>query len=91
MTEHLKIDTEPKRLMATSEPYVIFNIRGYQPVLDVVEYKTRKQYYIYISAKSLGAGLFKLAEESDGKLLGCEFWVYKDGDEKTALYAVSAA
>lgn len=90
-TTHLKIDVEPKRLMASSEPYVIFSTRGYQPVLDVVERKTRRSHFIYISAKSLGVGLQRLAEENDGALLGCEFWIYKTGDEKTALYVVEAA
>lgn len=88
---HLKIDVEPKRLMASSEPYVIFGTRGFQPVLDVVERKSKRDHFIYISARSLGIGLQKLAEENGGSLVGCDFWVHKSGEEKTALYIVEAA
>lgn len=85
---HLKIDVEPKRLLVTSEPYVIFTHRGYQPVIDVVERRSRREYYIFISAISLAASLEKLRLENGERMVGIEFWIRKQGPERTSKYIV---
>ena len=86
--ERLTIDEEPRRLLVTSEPYVIYNGWQYQPVVDVFEKKTRKEYYIYISANSLSKALELLRGDNKGKMMGLEFWVHKEGPDKFAKFKV---
>lgn len=88
MPEILKIGVEPKRLLVTSNPYVMYSARGYVPILDVLELKTKKEYSIYVSAKSIASNLEQLRSENGGSLVGCEIWVRKAGPEKTAQYIV---
>lgn len=84
--EHLKIDTEPKHLLVTSEPYVIFSRLGYSAVINVLERRSRKEYFIYISPKSLACALEALRNSNNGKTTGLEFWLRKESDERTAGY-----
>jgi hypothetical protein len=84
----LKIELEPKRIMVTSEPYVVFTVRGYQAVVDVLETRTKHEYYLFVSARSLAEPLEKLKEGNNGRLTGLEFWIWKDGPEKSARYVV---
>lgn len=84
----LKIDIEPKRLLITSEPYVVYTSRGYQAAINVIERKSRKEYFIYIGAQSLADVLERLREENFGKMLGLEFWIRKKDSSKFAGYVV---
>jgi len=84
----LKIDIEPKRLLITSEPYVIFTVRGYQAAVNVIERKTRREYFIYLSAQSLAVALQKMQEENSGKMLGLEFWVRRKDSTKFSGYVI---
>jgi hypothetical protein len=85
---YLRIDIEPKRLLITSEPYVIYTARGYQPVVDVVELRSKREYYVFISAKSISQKLEALRHENAGKLAGLEIWIRKESSEKMAGYLV---
>jgi hypothetical protein len=82
----LKIDTEPKRLLVTSEPYVIMTALGYQAVVNVIERKSRREHFIYIGPKSLAKPLDQLRQENGGKTLGLEFWLRKKDGEKYSEY-----
>jgi hypothetical protein len=84
----LKIDVEPKRLLVTSEPYVMMAARGYQAVINVFERKSKKEYFIYIGAKSLATALQELRQENNGKMFGLEFWLRKKDSSKFAQYLV---
>lgn len=88
MSEQIKIDAEPRCLQVISEPYVIYTRRGYQPALDVYERKTRKQYVLYIAARSLTEKLEILRRENAGRFNGLEFWIRKESYEKTSPYIV---
>lgn len=84
--EALRVDVEPRRLLVTSEPYVVYSARGYQPVVDVLEKKSRREYFLYLSAISLSHTLHVLQEENGGRTLGLEFWLRKESHEKTSKY-----
>ncbi|WP_155999735.1 hypothetical protein [Thioalkalivibrio sulfidiphilus] len=84
----LKIDIEPKRIIITSEPYVMYTKRGYQAVVDVIESRSKRDYFIYISARSLSDRLEELRLMNNNKLHGLEIWVRKESAEKMAGYIV---
>lgn len=84
--DRLIIDVEPRRLLVTSEPYVIYTARGYQPVVNVLERRTKREFYLFIAAKSLSNPLESLRKQNDGKTTGLEFWLHKEGAEKRSSY-----
>lgn len=84
----LKIGIEPKRLLVTSEPYVVITARGYQAALRVLERRSRREHFIYIGARSLALPLEQLRRENGGRLLGLEFWVRKKDATKFSEYIV---
>ena len=88
MKDQLKIDTEPKRLMVTSEPYVVYTRRGFQPVIDVIDVKRRKEYFIYISARSIADALQNMKLDNGDQFVGVEFWIRKESDERMSPYVV---
>lgn len=82
----LKFDVEPRKLLVTSEPFVVFTARGYQAAVSVMERKSRREYLLYIGAISLAQKLRQLQTENGDKLLGLEFWLRKEGPEKKSKY-----
>jgi hypothetical protein len=84
----LKIDVEPKQLLITSEPYVLFTGRGYQAVVNVIERKSRREYFIYLGAQSLADALEKMRMVNSEKMVGLEFWIRKKDSSKFAGYVV---
>lgn len=84
----LKIDIEPKRLLITSEPYVVMTARGYAAVVNVLERKTKREFFIYIGALSLSKMLEQLSRENSGKMLGLEFWIRKRDADKLSPYVI---
>jgi hypothetical protein len=84
----LKIDVEPKQLLIASEPYVLFTNRGYQAVVNVIERKSRREFFIYLGAQSLADTLEKMRLINSGKMLGLEFWVRKKDSSKFAGYVI---
>ena len=87
--ERLSIDGEPRRLLVTSEPYIIFNGWQYQPVVNVFEKKSKKNYYIYISSKSLSRSLEVLRGENNGRMTGLEFWIHKESSDKKSKFILT--
>jgi hypothetical protein len=84
----LKIDVEPKRLLITSEPYVIFTARGYAAVVNVLEQRTKREFYLYIGAQSLSKPLEQFTRENSGRMLGLEFWIRKKDAAKLSPYVI---
>lgn len=87
--DQLKIDMEPKKLLIISEPYVKFTARGYQAVIDVLDKKKKKEYFIYITARSIATPLEQLRLENNGKATGVEFWIHKKSSERKSPYVLS--
>lgn len=86
--EQLKIDIEPLRVLITSEPYVIYTVRGYQAVVDVFEKRKKREYYMFVTARSIADPIENLRVSNSGRLTGIEVWIRKSGSEKTAKYIV---
>jgi len=84
----LKIGAEPKRLLVTSEPYVVLTARGYQAALGVFEQRSKREYFIYIGARSIAMPLEQLRKENGGRMLGLEFWVRKRDEGRFSEYIV---
>lgn len=84
----LKIDVEPKRLLITSEPYVVYTARGYQAVVDVFERKTRKQFFLYLGAASLSRALEQLRRDNSDAFVGLEFWLRKADSARMSPYVL---
>lgn len=84
----LKIGREPIKLLATSEPYVLFSKMGYSPIINVMSVKDKREYFIYISAKSIAIPLEQKRTENNNIFTGLEFWIYRDGDKKISPYVV---
>jgi hypothetical protein len=84
----LKIDTEPVRVQVLSEPYVVFNRFGYAPVIDVWVKKRKREYIMYLSAKSLGQGIEAIRQSNQSGFKGLEFWIRKETAEKTSKYMI---
>lgn len=85
---NLKVDIEPKKILFTSEPYVIYTPFGYQAVADILELKLRHEYILYLSARSLARQLEVLRNEHSGQLKGLEVWIRKKSDDKKSEYIV---
>ena len=86
--EALKFDIEPKRILISSEPYVIYTVRGYQAVVDIIEMKRKKEYLMYIGSASLAKPLELLIRENNNKATGLELWIRKETPEKTSKYII---
>lgn len=82
----LKIDTEPKRLLITSEPYAVYSVFGYTVAVDVLEMRSRRNYFIYISPKSISVAIEELRKGNNGKTTGLEFWLRKESEERSSQY-----
>ncbi len=82
----LKVDVEPRFLLVTSEPYVVFTGRVFLPAVDVYEKKRRREWLLYIAAQSVGRQLFQLMSENNDKATGLEFWIRKENEKKFAKY-----
>ena len=68
-----KVNIEPKRIMITSEPYVMYSVRGYQAVVDILDSHTKREYFLFVSARTLATPLELLRESNNGYLTGLEF------------------
>jgi len=85
----LKVDTEPRRLLVTTEPYVVFTALGYQAAMDVYERKTKRHWSIYIGAVSISKSLCTLVNANAGSAIGLEFWINKESDNQKSKYILS--
>jgi hypothetical protein len=86
--DRLLIDTEPKKLTILSEPYLVLNSRGYAPVVDVLEARSKTKKYMYIAAKSISLFLDVMRQDNKDRFIGLEFWIWKESDEKGATFKI---
>lgn len=89
-SEILKIDTEAIKIRLLGEPYVVYTSLGYQPAIDIWHVKKKRQFRLYLSAKSLSSQLEKIREANAlDHFSGIEFWIYKSSSERASGYVLS--
>ena len=86
--DRIVIEVEPVKLQTISEPYVVSTPFGYQVAIDVFETKKKRKKSLLLAAKSLFTGLESLRGENNGSLLGLEFWISKESEERKSKYIV---
>ncbi len=86
--DRIIIEFEPIKLQTISEPYVVCNAFGYTVAIDVFITKKKKNRSLLLTARSLSNALESLREENNGSLLGLEFWISKESEEKKSKYMV---
>ena len=91
MRERLKIDLKPRKLRVESEPYVVFVGRTFVPVIDVFDVKSKREYFLIISAQSIASVFREWMNEADSKLIHTEFWINKESTEKFSKYEIELA
>jgi len=87
----LKLGTGWTQLTVLGEPDVVLTFRGYAPVLPVQQKQNDLEYFLYISAKSLGESLEELREANNGKFTGLEIEIRKISTDRFATYEVRNA
>ena len=86
--DQLKIGEGWIQLRVHGEPYVVSTFRGYAPVLEVENLRSRTRHYLFMSAKSLMEGLEPLRSTNHGSFAGLEFRIRKESDDKFAKYEI---
>lgn len=84
----LKIDAEPQLIQILSEPCLTFTRRGYQPIVRVMHKKTKREYILFISSRSLAEQVEQMRVENNGQFTGLEFWIRKTSYDRMAPYVV---
>jgi hypothetical protein len=87
----LVIDQEPLLIRFESEIFVLVSSRGYTPAVEVLTVKTKKRFYVMLGAQSICQQLEPIRKSNNGRLLGIEVWIRKEGPEQTAKYALEPA
>lgn len=87
----LKLGTGWTQLTVLGEPDVVLTFRGYAPVLPIRQNQNDLEYFLYISAKSLGEPLEELRKANDGRFTGLEIEIRKISTEKFATYEIRNA
>jgi hypothetical protein len=84
----LKVGTGWVDIKVLSEPTVIATFKGYAPVLHVIVKRTKLEYLLYISAKSIAANLEPLRQINNNAFTGLEFSIRKANDDSFAPYEI---
>jgi hypothetical protein len=87
---YLKVSTEPVLVRIASEPRIVLTARGYAPVVEILECRTKEARLFFIAAKSLADRLEAMRRENGGAFVGLEFWVRKASEDRMAQYVVEA-
>ena len=82
----LKVSTGWIELEIISEPEVVLTFRGYAPILRVRKFKTRVEYLLYISAKSIAEPLEELRKNNAGIFKGIRLRIRKESMEQISKY-----
>ena len=82
----LKVSTGWIELEIISEPEVVLTFRGYAPILRVRKSKTRVEYLLYISAKSIAEPLEELRKNNAGIFKGIRLRIRKESMEQISKY-----
>jgi len=89
--ERLIVDSAPKKLRIESEVYSVFVGRNFVPVIDVIEIKTGREYFLIVYAQSISRPLAEWIRENNSSAMHIEFWINKKSDQKTAPYELELA
>lgn len=89
--ERLVVDSKPVKIRIESDVYLTYIRKTFVPVLDVLEIRSKREYYIICSAQSLCEPLYILQKANNDSLKDCEIWIYKDSDEKSSKYKIEIA
>lgn len=89
--ERLKVDREPRKLRVESEPYIVFIGNTFVPVIDVLDIKRKREYYIPINPASLSKIIHIWVVENNGRISNLEFWINKESDDKFSKYEIEVA
>jgi len=82
----LKVGTGWIDLVVTDEPTVYLTFKGYAPVLPVKVKQTGLDYYLYISAVSIGKAIEPLRKDNGGSFKNLEFSIRKADEDKFSPY-----
>jgi hypothetical protein len=85
----IRITDSAQVLQISSEPYVQFGRRGYQPVIDVENIHSGQTGFLIISAQSLSEPLHEMSQENNGMLTGTTIIIKKESRDKMARYVVT--
>lgn len=85
----IRIGEDSTLIQITSEPYVIYTKRGYQPVINISKVHTGEDGYLIISAQSLSDPLHQLAERNCGRLSKLVLLIKKASRDRMSPYIVS--
>lgn len=86
-----KCTTDFSTLKIISEPYLVFTIRGYAPVVSVENVNDGSKYQLYIQAVSIAKALEDFRKENNGKFTGLTFKIKKESNDKMAPYIIEKA
>jgi len=90
--DRLLIDTNPVKLRVLSEVYLVYTSRRvYAPAIDVQNIKSKIKSSVWVSASSIATRLEEIREINQGGIVGIEFWLEKDSDDKFAKYILTEA
>ena len=90
--DRLVIDINPVKLRVVSDVYVVYTSRRlYVPAIDVQNIKSKIKYSLWVSASSIASRLEEIRAVNEGAVIGIEFWLEKDGDDKFAKYILTEA
>ena len=90
--DRLIIDTNPVKLRVLSEVYLVFTSRRvYAPAIDVQNIKSKMKASLWVSASSIAVRLEEIRQINEGGIVGIEFWLEKDGDDKFSKYVLTEA
>lgn len=86
--DKFKSTSEPIRLRIESDPYVALIGSSFVPVIDVYSVKLKREYYLPISARSIGAVFSSWLQQEYDSLVNIEFWINKESDERYSKYEI---
>jgi hypothetical protein len=85
----IRISDSAQVLQISSEPYVQYGRRGYQPVIDVENIHSGETGFLIISAQSLSEPLYEMSQENNGRLSGITLIIKKESKDRMSPYVVT--
>jgi hypothetical protein len=85
----IRISDSAQVLQITSEPYVQYGRRGYQPVVDVENIHSGETGFLIISAQSLSEPLHEISQDGNGALTGVTIIIKKESKDRMSPYVVT--
>ena len=88
--EQIRISEEIQLLKITSEPYVNYGRRGYQPIINVENLQSGVIGYLVLSAISLSESIHQLVKENGGVYVGLNILIKKASRDRMSPYIVKS-